>query len=121
MKSNQSPPRKKEVKSNLLQQNDLVILSRRFFVNHQILYRDLGVGIVLEVRLPTPKSLPSILVRFQYNKFFFIDFLVSSKLEYHLEEGIMIFRIHPLYLEKMENKYGSKKAQINSGNARKTF
>lgn len=95
----QNPARRREAKSNLLQQHDLVVLTKRFFQNHQIIYQDLGIGIVIENSNP-----PNVSVKFMFNELFFNHFLSKKIIEYKLLSGAMVLKLHPLYLERVKLK-----------------
>jgi hypothetical protein len=98
---------KKEV---VLQINDTVILTDRYFQNHGIKRIELGVGTIQGILEVTEHFQPRLLIRFAYVPEFATvkllkDLLVTNGRNEHKS---VLVAIHPLYVERIVKKNGNK-------------
>jgi hypothetical protein len=93
-------------KETILQINDSVILTDRYFQNHGIKRIELGVGTIQGILEVTEHFQPRLLIRFAYSKEFATvkllrDLLVTNGRSEHKS---VLVAIHPVYIEKVIKK-----------------
>lgn len=97
-------------RSNQFKAGDLVIIASRFFSNHSIPYRDLGVAVVREVNEPCEDQPPSVKISVKFDPVLIqcaINGYIKISGAYGLNEKrqpVTQIEIHPVYLENVKTK-----------------